>query len=63
MRVYKEVTCDHGYSKVCRASDNNADYIITSAQGHDLYNDYIDRYGRQPSSRWYNKHFYFDRKK
>lgn len=61
MRVYKEITDDCGYAMTCTASDNFATYIITSAYGHDLLNDYKRRYERRPSSRWYNRHFQFKR--
>ena len=61
MRIYKEKTNDRGYIKTCHASDNNAEYQITSAYAHDLYSDFVERYNRVPSSLWYNKHFSFTR--
>lgn len=59
--VFKEVTNDHGTPRKFYASDNNAEYIITSAYAHDLYTDYVDRYDRHPSAAWYNRHFNFTR--
>lgn len=61
MRIYKENTNDNGYVKTCCASNNMAEYRLTSAYAHDLYTDYVDRYNREPSSRWYNRHFNFTR--
>lgn len=63
MRIYKENTSDHGYVKTCCASDNNAEYQLTSAYAHDLHADYLERYNREPSARWYNSHFSFTRVK
>lgn len=60
MKVYKEVTNDKGAAQRCSASDNMATYILTSAYAHDLRNDYLARYNRVPSSRWYNRHFTFE---
>lgn len=42
MRIYKENTNDNGYVKTCYASDNMAEYRLTSAYAHDLYTDYVD---------------------
>lgn len=61
MRIYKENTSDNGYTKTCYASDNFAEYQLTSAHAHDLYTDYLQRYNREPSARWYNSHFRFTR--
>ena len=61
MNIYQEITNDHGSAKSCTASDNNAEYILTSAMAHDAYNDYVDQYNRQPSARWYHRHFQFNR--
>lgn len=61
MRIYQEITNDHGYVKSCSARDNNAEYRLTSARAHDDYNWYVDYYGRQPSSKWFNRHFRFER--
>lgn len=63
MRVYKEITSDHGYEQRVYAENNNAVYILTSAMAHDMYVSYVDKYSRNPSSRWYNKHFRFERLK
>lgn len=57
--TFKEITEDNGTSKICTASDNSATYILTSAMAKDKYSDYVERYDRLPSSRWYNKHFRF----
>ncbi len=51
MNIYQEITNGHGREKHCAASDNNAEYILTSAMSHDAYNDYVNRYNRQPSAR------------
>lgn len=55
------MTNDHGYGMACHTSDNNAVYVLTSSRAHDEITDYQDRYGRWPSSRWYNQHFRFER--
>ena len=59
--IYKEVTNDRGYKKCCSASNNAATYILTSAYAHDLYYDFVQKYGRIPSSQWYHRHFNFER--
>ena len=59
--IYKEITSDRGYQKHCSASDNSATYILTSASAHDMYDEFVDKYGRAPSSQWYRKHFNFER--
>ena len=59
--MYKEVTNDNGYKSYYHASDNNATYILTSAYAHDMYSEFMDKYSRLPSSRWYRKHFDFVR--
>lgn len=59
MKVFKEITDDHGCAMKCSAADNFATYIITSAYGHDNINDYERKFNRLPSSRWYNRHFQF----
>ena len=59
--IYKEVTNDRGYQEYCYASNNAATYILTSAYAHDMYSEFVDRYGRVPSSQWYRKHFNFER--
>lgn len=61
MRIYKENTNDHGYIRMCYASDNMAEYQLTSAYAHDLHTEYIERYDREPSAAWYNRHFNFTR--
>lgn len=66
MHVFKEVTNDHGCPRKCYASDNQAEYILTSAQGKDQLAEYERRYGPgcdYPSSKWYNKHFNWERLK
>lgn len=59
--TYKEVTADNGYQRYCHASDNSASYILTSAYAHDMYSEFVDKYGRVPSSQWYRRHFDFER--
>lgn len=61
MRTFRENTNNHGVIRKCYASDNYAEYQLTSAYAHDLYTDYLERYNRAPSARWYNKHFNFTR--
>lgn len=61
MRIYKENTSDNGYIRNCYARDNFAEYQLTSAHAHDLYNEYLQRYYREPSAAWYNRHFSFIR--
>ena len=61
MRIYQEITDDRGYTLPCGASDNRAIYWITSAMGHDLVREFEDRYHRVPTSRWFNRHFRFER--
>ena len=46
---------------MCYASDNMAEYQLTSAYAHDLHTEYIERYDREPSAAWYNRHFNFTR--
>ena len=59
--IYKEVTNDKGYQRPCYASNNSATYILTSAYAHDMYNEFVGKYGRVPSSQWYRKNFNFER--
>ena len=59
--IYKEVTDDRGYQSHCHASNNSATYILTSANAHDMYSEFVDKYGRVPSSQWYRRHFDFER--
>ena len=61
MKVYKEKTHDNGYTRKCYASDNFSEYQLTSAYAHDLYTDFLKRYSRLPSARWFNGHFRFER--
>lgn len=61
MRIYREITNDRGCMQCCGASDNFAEYQLTSAYAKDLRREYEERYNRQPSSAWYNRHFRFDR--
>lgn len=61
MNIYKEKTNDRDATYHKYASDNKATYILTSARAHDLYNDYIDKYSRMPSSKWFNRHFIFEK--
>ena len=59
--IYKEVTNDRGYQAYRYASNNAATYILTSAYAHDMYFEFVDKYGRIPSAQWYRKHFNFER--
>lgn len=59
--IFKEVTNDKGYQKPCYASDNSATYILSSAYAHDMYSEFVDKYGRIPSAQWYRKNFNFER--
>lgn len=61
MRTYQEITDDKGYEKKCWASNNWAAYILTSARAHDMYHNYIERYSRNPTAQWFNRHFRFRR--
>lgn len=61
MRIYREKTNDHGIMRKCYASDNYAEYQLTSAYAHDAINDYLYKFSRLPTSRWYNRHFRFER--
>lgn len=58
MRRY-EITSDKGYEKVCGTSDNSTYYVLTSAYAHDKYTDFVEKHGREPSSRWYQRNFRF----
>lgn len=58
--VFQEITTDHGCAMRYTASDNNAEYVITSARGHDMVADYHGKYCRQPSAKWFNRHFRFE---
>lgn len=60
MRIFREVTNDHGYMVKCAASDNDAEYRLYSAYAHDLRKAYVERYHRIPSSRWYRRKFTFE---
>lgn len=60
MKVYKEITEDRGWAMRRGASNNFATYILTSAYAHDLYNDYVKKYERAPTSQWLNRHFSFE---
>ena len=59
--IFAETTKDKGVTKRCTASDNAAEYLLTSAYAHDLHANYLERYNREPSARWYNRHFNFKR--
>ena len=59
--IYKEITSDKGYQRHCYASNNSATYILTSASAHDMYDEFVDKYGRIPSSKWYRKYFNFEK--
>ena len=57
--IFIEITDDIGIEFRRHASDNKAEYILKSAYAHDLYDDYVFRFGRLPSSKWYHKNFKF----
>lgn len=57
--TFYEETADRKYPKSCSASNNSANYVLWSANAHDMYTDYVAKYNRLPSSRWYNKYFSF----
>lgn len=57
--IFIEKTDDNGVELHRLASDNKAEYVLKSAYAHDLYDDYVSKYERIPSSKWYNKHFNF----
>lgn len=59
MRTYIEDTPDKGWRLKANARDNNAEYVLTSARMHDLYDEYLYRYGRIPSAAWYHRHAQF----
>ena len=59
--IYKEITSDRGYKTYRYASNNSATYILTSAYGHDMYSEFVEKYGRIPSAQLYRKHFNFKR--
>ena len=59
--IYKEVTNDRGCQTYRYASNNAATYILTSAYAHDMYSEFVDKYGRIPTAQWYRKHFDFER--
>jgi len=60
--IFIEITADKGYVKKVLARDNKAEYVLTSAGMHDLYTDYIDRYGKIPTAKWYHRHAKFEEK-
>lgn len=62
-RTYQEKTNDHGVPKYSEASDNNAVYILTSAMAKDMLIEYYERYDRDPTAAWFNRHFSFERVK
>ena len=62
MNTFIEDTNDKGYEKRVYARDNNATYILTSAWMHDRYDDYIERYGKNPTAAWYRRHACFKQK-
>ena len=61
MKRFIEITSDKGIEYHSHASDNSATYILTSAYAHDMYYDFVQKYGRIPSSKWYHRHFNFER--
>lgn len=61
MRRYKEITADNSASVKAYAIDNEAEYTLTSARAKDIYRDYIETYGKNPTAKWLNKNFRFER--
>ena len=59
MKTFVENTPDKGWKKIAYARDNMAKYILTSARMHDLYTQYINRYDRIPTAKWYHRHAQF----
>lgn len=63
MYKYQEVTNDNGTFEVAYASDNNADYYLTSARAKDLMTEFRMKHDRYPTARWLNAHIRFKRVK
>lgn len=63
MKTFIEITSDKGYIKKVLARDNKAEYVLTSARMHDLYSEYVNRYGQIPTARWYHRHARFEERK
>ena len=59
--IYKEITSDRGCKWERCASNDSATYILTSAYAHDMYDEFVQKYGRIPSSQWSRRHFDFER--
>lgn len=59
--TFREITRDHGAPLRAYASNNMAEYILTSAYAKDEYKAYLRRYNRQPSAKWLNRHNQFER--
>lgn len=58
---FTEITNDSTCRRVCLASNNNSEYVLSSAAAVDAYTAYVDKYQRVPSSRWYRRNFRFTR--
>lgn len=59
MKTYIEITNDKGWKQIAHARDNAAEYILTSARMHDLYDEYVKRYDNLPTAAWYHRHARF----
>lgn len=62
-RVFYEVTTDRYYPENALSCSNSAVYVLYSMYAHDLYDDYLSKYNRHPSARWFRRHFRFSTKK
>lgn len=60
-RIYQEITNDRGAGRICFASDNFVEYIITSSYGRDLVDSFEERHERRPSGRWFHRNFRLER--
>lgn len=62
MKTYIEITTDNSWKLRVSARNNKAEYVLTSARMHDLYREYIYRYGKIPTAKWYHRHAQFKEK-
>jgi hypothetical protein len=60
MKIFKEITDDHGTPARVAASNNRAEYILTSAHAKDMRDAYLRKWNRLPSSSWYRRNFRFE---
>lgn len=57
--IYRETGCPSGIPKYAYASNNFCVYILMSYKSQQMYNDFLVKYDRNPSSSWLRKHFSF----